>query len=949
MEINKPPIRILKIGGSLLTARGAPFQVAHDNLARIAAEVAGAADVPLVIIHGLGSFGRAVLPLYDGDHIAAGRSHLARRVLGLLAELNANVVDALDAAGVPVSPMDAGTLFALGGRAQPIVAVDTVRAHLAGGRVPILHGGTLLTTRGFFAMMSSDKMTLELARVLRPDATIWATDVDGVLDQAGALMPRVSQQDVSRMWHPASVAADPSGAMHGKVAETLRLAAEGVPSLIVNGMRAGRIEAALRGAKVEGTSIRAAPPGGNPEADSGHQANPSFASARWQTDLIAGNHLKEGSSMAMPMSSSGEASSGRRPYKETCMPTPELFLGPRIERLNYRVFEDVTASVEALKRGEVDLVDFPLPGSSEGLPESIAVDPCRDFGYYFVGFNTRRGPLSSRPLRKAIAYLLDDVKKSVAGAMTEDRVELMDSIMVEYYGRLVNRYLPSYQTDDPQRAIGMARDLLAGASVADVADGTVRCLVTEDDPIAKSIMANLRSLVEQLPELARICTFVELPRNEIAAQVYAGDAGDWDVFCGWQYVQDNLSRWNPGMSKLRLSLDWVADFQSRNSRTRNYVGYSNSEYDAVAEKFLTTLHPRDLRGAVITEEHLEPWWNNAEFWADGGNVPDSADALLLLWKLQWMIAEDVPVVPLFARTVRFVRSSEVTGVWNGDPGEHFTYPGGSRPIASTYPGGTLSYWTFQRVRRDDSEEINLAVSNKLRHLNPLGVGNYWDALVWSRLYESMLGLNPFLLMKGVAEDAVNLADSFTSEIFQHGKIRYGLHFAVKPGVRWHDGTDFTARDVAFTYLSMLGARGRELAAVHGSTKELLEALVNDEPIPAWVDMTRWLEHVEVPDDKTISLYFTHSSRYIHEWFGDMPIVPMHVWRHLGPDFTRPSYNGAEGLYAVSDAGRGAPHDGFSGWHGLVGTGPFMWTATEDPLGEGGSLIAFPHYHNRLER
>ena len=637
-----------------------------------------------------------------------------------------------------------------------------------------------------------------------------------------------------------------------------------------------------------------------------------------------------------------------RPYKETCTPLPEMFAGPRIERLDYRVYPDLEAAVGALRRGEVDLLDYPVP-SNQDLGPGIATDHCRDFGYYFVGFNTRRQPLDQKPFRKALAYLLDHVKREVAGTLSEDRVELMDSIMVQYYGRLVNRYLPRYETDGPSDAAEKVRAQLAGIDLDAIPERSLRCLVTVDDPIARRVMDALRGVLEEVPELARRFEFVELPRNEVAAIVYAGNQGEWHVFAGWNYVQDNLSRWNPGMSKLRLSLDWVADYQTSYSRTRNYVGFSNAEYDAVAQRFLTTLHPRDLRGAVITEAHLEPSWNNPGFWEDGGKVPEDANALLLLWKLQWMIADEAPLVPLFARSVRFARRDDVQGIWNGDPGESFTYPGGSAPIESTYPGGTLSYWTFQRVRKSDPAEdgITLGISNPLRHLNPLGVGNYWDSLVWSRIYESLLGLNPFLLMKGVAEDAVNLAESFSSEVYRTGRVRQGLHFSVKPGVLWHDGNDLTSYDVAFSFLSMLGGRGRLIAQQHPTSNELVAALVNETPVPAWADLAAWLHHVEVPDAKSIDVYLTRSSRYIHEWFGDMPIVPMHVWRHLGPDFTEPTYKGVSGLHHIRDDALGAPSEDFSGWNGLVGTGPFIWTPGDrDALTEGGSLRAFKHYHNR---
>lgn len=929
---------VAKIGGALITRRDVPFQVAEERMTRLAREIASVPVDGLVLVHGLGSFGRAVMPLYDGNRIRRSRSQLGRRVQGLLAELQDRFTDCLDAAGVPVSPLDAGTVFAVRAGEVLTVAAETLRAHLAAGRVPLLCGGTVLSVDGDFSIVSSDRMTVELARALQARAVVWATDVDGVLDRDGRLLRSIDDASLHRMWRPAAVDDDPSGAMHGKVAEALRLATCGIDSLIISGAKPGRLRKALTGAPVIGTTVSAG-------AGARTRAGP-HAQSRERT----ASHYRREIQVAMPASVSGDAPQGRRPYKEACMPLPELFQGPHIDTLTYRVHDDIHAAVHALEQDEADLVDFPVPGDSGDLGDKIAVDRCRDFGYYYVAFNTRRPPLDSKVFRKALAYLIDDVKKTVAASMSSDRVELMDSIMVQYYGRLVNRYVPRYQTDGTDDALAKALGQLNGTALDAIPDGAVRFLSTTDDPIASRIMAELRSRIERSAELARIFSFVETPRNEIAAEVYSGDDGDWHVFCGWQYVQDNLSRWNPGMSKLRLSLDWTADFQSDNSRTRNYVGFSNPDYDRVARQFLTTLHPRDLRGAVITEDHLEPWWNNADFWQKGGDVPQDADALLLLWKLQWMIADESPIVPLFARTVRFVRAADVQGVWNGDPEESFTYPGASQPIESTYPGGTLSHWTFQRVRKADPSvrEIRLALSNPLRHINPLGVGNYWDALIWSRIYESMLGLNPFLLMKGVAEDAVNLADSFTSETFAHGTIRYGLHFSVKPGVKWHDGEDFTAHDVGFTYLSMLGARGREMARLHPSTAELAGALTNDEPIPAWVDMARWLERVEVTDDKSISLYFTQASRYIHEWFGDMPIIPMHVWRHLGPDFTRPAYQGTQGLYAIGDESRGAPGGPYCGWQGLVGTGPFVWNPADNPLHGGGTLTRFAEYHNRRE-
>ncbi|MBR8642535.1 hypothetical protein KEF29_32655 [Streptomyces tuirus] len=179
------------------------------------------------------------------------------------------------------------------------------------------------------------------------------------------------------------------------------------------------------------------------------------------------------------------------------MPLPELFQGPRIERLNYRIFTNPDDALTALNAGEIDLVDFPIT-SDEPPAEGVAIDPCRDFGYYFVAFNNRLAPTDSKQFRQAFAYLLDDVKKTVSKTVPSDRVEVMDSIMVQYYGRLVNRYLPKYDTDGPDDAVAKALSTL-GSELDGLADDSVTCLITTNDAISRAIMVALRERVERSP------------------------------------------------------------------------------------------------------------------------------------------------------------------------------------------------------------------------------------------------------------------------------------------------------------------------------------------------------------------------------------------------------------------------------------------------------------------
>jgi ABC-type transport system substrate-binding protein len=316
-----------------------------------------------------------------------------------------------------------------------------------------------------------------------------------------------------------------------------------------------------------------------------------------------------------------------------------------------------------------------------------------------------------------------------------------------------------------------------------------------------------------------------------------------------------------------------------------------------------------------------------------------SSAVLLAWKLQWILSDELPIIPLFIPGVTFLNGPNVQGIWNGYPENY-----------QTHPGGILNFWTFQRIRHKDMspDTIRLGMTNALSHLNPLGPGSYWDTLIWCRIYESLLGINPFLIVKGIGEDAVHLAKSFSSEKLFGDQIKQKISFKLKDDVLWHDGIRFDANDVAFTFFSLFGSEGKRIAERHRSTEDFVDVLVNENPIPSWIDLVKTLDHVEINNKFSIDIFLKERSRYSHEWFGDVPVLPMHVWKYLGTDFTKPIYNGVSGLPYITDESKISPNNDYSGWNGMIGTGPFRWLSSRigmtDPLTEGGCLEGFKHYH-----
>ncbi|HZM77244.1 MAG TPA: hypothetical protein VFC19_16040 [Candidatus Limnocylindrales bacterium] len=251
----------VKIGGSLITASEQEFSPDLAAIAAIAEQLAAASE-PIVVVHGMGTYGRATMPLHEGAGFRVARWQAARRALRLMLELNSLFVEALWRAGVQPSPLDPASIFVL----EPIkgitrVATEVILEHVRAGRTPVLHGGTFLHTDGTHRIISSDTMLARLGEELPMRHAIWATDVPGVLGVTSANTPggviSVLDNDDLPIWQPEARLREGLADMHQKVACARQLARAGVPSVIFDGRRAGLILAALtEPEKVPGTLVK---------------------------------------------------------------------------------------------------------------------------------------------------------------------------------------------------------------------------------------------------------------------------------------------------------------------------------------------------------------------------------------------------------------------------------------------------------------------------------------------------------------------------------------------------------------------------------------------------------------------------------------------------------------------------------------------------------------------
>ena len=143
---------------------------------------------------------------------------------------------------------------------------------------------------------------------------------------------------------------------------------------------------------------------------------------------------------------------------------------------------------------------------------------------------------------------------------------------------------------------------------------------------------------------------------------------------------------------------------------------------------------------------------------------------------------------------------------------------------------------------------------------------------------------------------------------------------LRHGVMWHDGVEFTAEDVKFTYTA---AMADDLASNAGAfVKEIIGSPDN----------------IEIVDDYTVKFnlpapYASFASSILAEGYGFM--IPKHILESVPYDEWRShTFNTGEGSYTANG----------QTWYGPVGTGPY-WYAGYDTTTFTNALTRYDDYWN----
>jgi isopentenyl phosphate kinase len=260
------PIKIVKLGGSVITdkARDEPT-LREADLKRLAREVASAGG-ETIVLHGAGSFGHPGAREYRLREGLSGPDSVrgASEVRASVARLNALVVEALREAGVHPWALPPSASAAMREGAFKRIDWEAFDAALGRGFTPVAHGDVVLDDTLGVSILSADDIAQALARHLHPALMVFAVNVDGLFDRdpsapGAALIQTLKASDKVSFEQGTSKGADVTGAMAAKLKAAQAIAFGGARVRIVNGLVPGRVADALAGKDVVGTLVT--PPG----------------------------------------------------------------------------------------------------------------------------------------------------------------------------------------------------------------------------------------------------------------------------------------------------------------------------------------------------------------------------------------------------------------------------------------------------------------------------------------------------------------------------------------------------------------------------------------------------------------------------------------------------------------------------------------------------------------
>ncbi len=248
-------LALLKLGGSVVTFKHRPLAINKNAIERISKSLSKV-KMPLIIVHGGGSFGHYYSVKYD-MHTKPARYDIrgVSTVKSSMVELNSYIVKVMVKNRLnPYSVSPSSLVYGAKGIKRKI---NELKLFATSNLIPVTYGDVLHYVDRSYYILSGDVLMTMLAKELRPDVVVFAMNVNGVYRDMKS-KEVVREISTAKQTKINSVPADVTGGISRKIREAFKIARMRVDVLMVNGLKPERIVAALRDKSVEGTIVKGA-------------------------------------------------------------------------------------------------------------------------------------------------------------------------------------------------------------------------------------------------------------------------------------------------------------------------------------------------------------------------------------------------------------------------------------------------------------------------------------------------------------------------------------------------------------------------------------------------------------------------------------------------------------------------------------------------------------------
>lgn len=259
MQWTPRPVAV-KLGGAVITRKQRAAAIRPKVLTRLSEELA-ASHVPVVVLHGAGSYGHPGAKRFGlnaapapGEEIARARG--AAIVSAEVRRLHGLVLRSLLDAGVAAWSVPPATSWTQRAGTLERRDLGPVTEAVRVGLVPVAFGDVVPDREWGFSILSADTLAVELVRAGVVGRVLFVSDVAGVYESMGPGRPKVIPtitESVVDALAATGAGPDVTGGIRGKAKAMVEIAALGGDAGLISGLSDGLLARALRGEPVYGS------------------------------------------------------------------------------------------------------------------------------------------------------------------------------------------------------------------------------------------------------------------------------------------------------------------------------------------------------------------------------------------------------------------------------------------------------------------------------------------------------------------------------------------------------------------------------------------------------------------------------------------------------------------------------------------------------------------------